>query len=93
MRCVVQACSPLAGTGLLAPAALERLQIRRIPGSRFHTIAGFALHQLGHLPDVGEHFTYGNWTFEVLDLDGRRIDKLLATPTDRPAMARKSEGP
>ena len=77
---------------MLAPAALERLQIRSVPGSRFHTIAGFALHQLGHLPDVGERFTYGNWTFEILDLDGRRIDKLLATPTDRPAMAGKSEG-
>ena len=44
----------------------------------FHTIAGFALFQLGHLPQVGEHFDYEGWRFEIVDMDGRRIDKLLA---------------
>jgi CBS domain containing-hemolysin-like protein len=44
----------------------------------FHTIAGFALSQLGHLPQVGEHFDYEGWRFEIVDMDGRRIDKLLA---------------
>jgi CBS domain containing-hemolysin-like protein len=43
----------------------------------FHTIAGFALSQLGHLPYIGEHFDYGGWRFEIVDMDGRRIDKLL----------------
>jgi putative hemolysin len=46
--------------------------------SDFHTIAGFALSRLGHLPDVGEHFEYEGWHFEIVDMDGRRIDKLLA---------------
>lgn len=45
---------------------------------RFHTIAGFALAQLGHLPVAGEKFAYEGWSFEVVDMDGRRIDKLLA---------------
>jgi putative hemolysin len=44
----------------------------------FHTIAGFALSQLRHLPEVGEQFSYGGWRFEIVDMDGRRIDKLLA---------------
>jgi putative hemolysin len=32
------------------------------------------------LPEVGEQFEYEGWRFEVVDLDGRRIDKVLATP-------------
>ena len=44
----------------------------------FHTLAGFALYQFGHLPDVGESFTFGGWHFEIVDLDGMRIDKILA---------------
>lgn len=46
----------------------------------FNTIAGFVLDQLGHLPVAGEHFDWHGWRFEVVDLDGRRIDKLLACP-------------
>ncbi|MER9953063.1 hemolysin family protein [Mesorhizobium sp. M0047] len=44
----------------------------------FHTIAGFALFQLGHLPEAGEHFDHEGWRFEIVDMDGKRIDKLLA---------------
>lgn len=46
----------------------------------FNTIAGFVLHQLGRLPVAGEHFDWRGWRFEVVDLDGRRIDKILASP-------------
>ena len=63
-------------------ATLDRLQVVKLPAStRFHTIAGFALAQLGHLPVAGEQFTYEGWTFEIVDMDGRRIDKLLARRT------------
>jgi CBS domain containing-hemolysin-like protein len=34
---------------------------------------------LKHLPKVGETFEYSGWRFEVVDMDGRKIDKLLAT--------------
>jgi putative hemolysin len=44
---------------------------------RFETVAGYVLSELEHLPQVGETFTRGHWRFEVLDLDGRRIDKIL----------------
>ena len=44
----------------------------------FQTLAGFVLSRLGHIPDAGEHFKWRSWRFEVVDLDGRRIDKVLA---------------
>jgi CBS domain containing-hemolysin-like protein len=43
------------------------------PSRDFHTIAGFALTQLAHLPEVGEAFTYDGWRFEIVRMDGRRI--------------------
>jgi putative hemolysin len=65
----------------------DRLGIS-IPQDRaFHTAAGFVLDQLNRLPQVGEVFEASGWQFEILDLDGRRIDKILAkrksTPTRR----------
>jgi putative hemolysin len=36
------------------------------------------LSELGHIPVPGETFNWGKWHFEVVDLDGRRIDKVLA---------------
>jgi len=50
-----------------------------LPESRdYATVAGFALSVLKHLPTVGEVFETGGWRFEVVDMDGRKIDKLLA---------------
>jgi putative hemolysin len=57
----------------------ERLGIA-IPLKRsYQTVAGFVLDNLHHLPAVGERVNVGGWQFEVVDLDGRRIDKVLAT--------------
>jgi CBS domain containing-hemolysin-like protein len=47
-----------------------------------HTVARFALSQLGHLPETDECFIYGDWRFEIVDPDGRRIDKILVTRKD-----------
>lgn len=63
-----------------APDAFDRLQFKERPEGDFHTVAGFALASLGHLPEVGESFDYEGWHFEIVDLDGRRIDKVLAIP-------------
>ena len=52
----------------------------RRPRADSTPMAGFVLSRLGHLPVVGEHFDYEGWRFEVVDLDGRRIDKVLAVP-------------
>jgi putative hemolysin len=56
----------------------ERLGIAVSPERPYHTAAGFVLDQLGYLPKVGESFVAQGWRFEVVDLDGRRIDKILA---------------
>jgi magnesium and cobalt exporter, CNNM family len=56
----------------------DRLSIALPPERNYHTAAGFALDQLGQLPTTGESFDYQGWHFEIIDLDGRRIDKILA---------------
>lgn len=51
------------------------------PGAqgRFRTLAGFLLFLMGRIPAEGEAADYGGWRFEVADMDGRRIDKVIAT--------------
>jgi magnesium and cobalt exporter, CNNM family len=56
----------------------EQLAITLPPERSYHTAAGFVLGQLGHLPAVGESSDSQGWRFEIVDLDGRRIDKILA---------------
>jgi magnesium and cobalt exporter, CNNM family len=46
----------------------------------FETLAGFVIHRLGHLPHVGDRLETDGMTFEVVDMDERRIDKVLVTP-------------
>lgn len=51
-----------------------------LPDDRdYATAAGFALSVLKRLPHEGEHFTEQDWRFEVVDMDGRKIDKLLVS--------------
>lgn len=48
----------------------------------YQTVAGFILAEMNRLPNVGEFFEKGHWRFEVVDLDGRRIDKVLVSRID-----------
>jgi len=48
----------------------------------FDTLAGFALHQLEHIPDTGETFEWKDFHFEIIDMDGQRIDKILVQISD-----------
>lgn len=61
----------------------DRLAIRLPEDRDYATAAGFALSVLRHLPEVGERFTYGGWRFEIVDMDGRKIDKMLASTAPR----------
>jgi putative hemolysin len=45
--------------------------------TEYSTVAGFALSKLNHIPSTGEKFTSHNYSFEIIDMDGNRIDKLL----------------
>jgi putative hemolysin len=49
----------------------------------FHTAAGLVLNHLGRLPEEGARLNIAGWTVEVIDMDGRRIDKLLFQPKAR----------
>ncbi|EHK52675.1 hemolysin family protein [Allomesorhizobium alhagi] len=64
-----------------AQDAFNRLQIRERPQrGDFHTLAGFALFKFGRIPAPGDHFNWEDWRFEIVAMDGRRIDKLLVSP-------------
>ena len=43
----------------------------------YHTLGGFIMAQFGRVPEEGQAVAYGGWRFEVVDMDGRRIDKVL----------------
>jgi putative hemolysin len=73
--------------GLMPVSELKaRLGIRDLPEEdrgRYNTVAGLLMSVSGSLPATGERIESGDWIFEVVDLDGKRIDKVLAMP--RPA--------
>ncbi len=58
----------------------------------YHTIAGFVLFQLNQMPTTGSRLEWANYTFEVVDMDGNRIDKLLVIPPRREEEADKDTG-
>jgi len=70
--------------GLMPVSELRaRLAIRSLPDEdkgRYNTLAGLLLAVSGELPGVGDRIDCAGWTFEVLVLDGRRIDRVLARP-------------
>lgn len=77
--------------GMMPVAELKaRLGLRELPDEDkglYNTLAGMVLSIGGRLPQVGESVESNGWRFEVLDLDGRRIDKVLAValpPDDMP---------
>ena len=69
--------SLLVSGAISADAMAERLGIDLPEDREFGTAAGFVLWTLKKLPVEGEYFTDQGWRFEVVDMDGRRIDKLL----------------
>jgi putative hemolysin len=77
--------------GMLAIDELKlALGFETLPDEKvYHTLAGFILAQLGRVPEEGQSVAYGGWRFEVVDMDGRRIDKVLArrsaTRADQPS--------
>ena len=50
---------------------------------RYHTLAGFVMHVLERIPREADHFEWQGYRFEVMDMDGKRVDKLLVTPIPR----------
>ena len=76
------------GSWLVSGAASADLLVDRIgmrlPNDRdYSTVAGFALSVLKHLPETGEVFRHDGWSFEIVDMDGRKIDKLIVSRPKR----------
>jgi putative hemolysin len=71
--------SLLVAGAMAAEAFAERLGLELPEDREFATAAGYVLWMLKRLPQEGESFLDQGWRFEVVDMDGRKIDKLLAT--------------
>lgn len=74
--------SLLVAGSLSADALADRLGLDYGEDREFGTAAGYVLSVLKKLPAEGEHFHAQGWRFEVVDMDGRRIDKLLVSRDD-----------
>jgi putative hemolysin len=62
----------------------EFIPVDELPGEElgyFQTLGGFVLAQLGRLPETGDRITWGGYDFEVVDMDGQRVDKVLVQET------------
>jgi putative hemolysin len=57
---------------------MQLVGAREAPAGDYVTLAGFILSQLHELPKPGDHVAWAGWRFEVVDMDGRRIDMVLA---------------
>jgi len=60
----------------------DKLGIRTVPDEalgNYHTVGGFVLALLGHIPKKAERFRWDGWEFEVVDVDRNRVDQVLAT--------------
>jgi putative hemolysin len=61
----------------------ERLKIAVPRDAKYETVAGYVLSVINRLPSVGDIFEHGGWRFEIVDLDGRRIDKIMMSKIDQ----------
>jgi putative hemolysin len=58
----------------------EFFDVAELPGEEkgyYQTLGGFVMTRLGHIPSSGEHFEWDRFRFEIVDMDGKRVDKLL----------------
>jgi putative hemolysin len=77
--------------GLLSAEELEeRLGLRALPEEQegdYQTVGGMVMANLGRVPAPGDRFEWEGFSFEVVDMDGHRVDKVLVAPAPGPAQA------
>ena len=78
---VVRADGSLLLDGSMASDELRaRLELPDLPGAgTYHTVAGLMLALLNRVPKEGDRIVWAGWRFEIVDMDGRRVDKVLAS--------------
>ena len=68
------------------PELKDRLKLSQVPDEnrgRYHTLSGLMMWLLGRLPQTADVTTWEQWRLEVVDLDGKRVDKVLASRVDK----------
>lgn len=68
----------------------DRLTLDTVPDEdrgRYHTLGGMLMFLTGRLPQTGDRVDWEDWRFEIVDMDGKKIDKVLATRVPKPAPA------
>ena len=71
-------------------ALVDREELPDEVSGGYHTIGGFVMHHLGRIPMAGEHFRWDGLSFEVMDMDGKRVDKILVAEVEE---VNQSPGP
>jgi len=69
------------------PEFKDRLALKELPEEdrgRYNTLAGMIMLLLGRLPRTTDTVEWEGWRFEVIDLDGKRVDKVLVSRTETP---------
>lgn len=69
------------------PELKDRLELKAVPEEdkgRYHTLSGLVMWLLGRLPQTGDITEWEHWRFEIVDLDGKRVDKVLASRLPEP---------
>ena len=75
------------------PELKDRLELSEVPEEdrgRYHTLSGMLMLLTGRLPKLADHVEWEGWRFEIVDMDGRSIDKVLATRQPLPPAPRPS---
>lgn len=65
---------------------MEYFQMKKLPGQKtgmYHTVGGLATNMIGRIPKTGDSFEAAGYTFEVLDMDGNRVDKILLSAVQK----------
>ncbi len=78
------------------PELKDRLQLDSVPDEergRYHTLSGLMMLLTGRLPKEADTVTWEGWRLEIVDMDGRTIDKVLATRIALPAEGDTEEAP
>jgi len=76
------------------PELKDLLKLKTVPEEdkeRFNTLSGMLMWLLGRVPATADVAQWGQWRFEVVDLDGKRVDKVLASRVPEPVPAERGD--
>jgi putative hemolysin len=77
------------------PELKDRLELKAVPEEekgRYNTLSGMFMWLLGRVPQTADRVDWEGWRLEIVDMDGRRIDKVLATRLPEPEAPGATEG-